>query len=91
VVELTKLGPFWFPDMFSSLGLSGSAGLMVGLIVVFAILPTIFIQYVQFSSSGRLKISCTFKLPRQVILTLRLLGGRDEVFEREGRRMSWMQ
>jgi hypothetical protein len=31
--------------MFSSLGLSGSAGLMVGLIVVFSILPTIFIQW----------------------------------------------
>jgi len=39
------IGPFWFPDMFSSLGLSGSAGLMVGIIVVVAILPTMFIQW----------------------------------------------
>jgi len=38
------IGPFWFPDMFTSLGLAGSAGLMVGLIVVFSILPVIFIQ-----------------------------------------------
>jgi len=40
-----RTGPFWFPDMFSSIGLSGSAGLMVGLIVVFSILPTVFIQW----------------------------------------------
>ncbi|CZR55677.1 related to synaptic vesicle transporter SVOP and related transporters (major facilitator superfamily) [Phialocephala subalpina] len=39
------IGPFWFPDMFTSLGLSGSAGLMVGIIVVFSTLPTIFIQW----------------------------------------------
>jgi hypothetical protein len=31
--------------MFTNVGLSGSAGLMVGIIVVFAILPTIFIQW----------------------------------------------
>ena len=39
------LGPFWFPDMFASLGLTGSGGLMVGIIVVFGILPIIFIQW----------------------------------------------
>jgi hypothetical protein len=44
-IELTNLGPFWFPYMFSSLGLSGSAGLMVGIIVIFSILPTILIQW----------------------------------------------
>jgi hypothetical protein len=44
-VDLTNLGPFWFPDMFSRLGLSGSAGLMVGIIIVFSILPTILIQW----------------------------------------------
>jgi hypothetical protein len=44
-LELTILGPFWFPDMFASLGLRGSAGLMVGIIVMFAILPTMFIQW----------------------------------------------
>jgi hypothetical protein len=42
---MSRIGPFWFPDMFTSLGLAGSAGLMVGLIVVFSILPIIFIQW----------------------------------------------
>jgi hypothetical protein len=40
-----RTGPFWFPDMFSSLGLSGSGGLMVGIIAVFAVLPTVFLQW----------------------------------------------
>lgn len=31
--------------MFSSLGLSGSGGLMAGIIAVFGLLPTIFIQW----------------------------------------------
>lgn len=31
--------------MFASIGLIGSAGLMVGLIVVFAVLPIVFIQW----------------------------------------------
>ena len=39
------IGPFWFPDMFANVGLSGSAGLMVGIIVVVAVLPIIFIQW----------------------------------------------
>ncbi|TVY27140.1 putative efflux pump [Lachnellula hyalina] len=39
------IGPFWFPDMFTSIGLSGSGGLMVGIMVVFSILPTMFIQW----------------------------------------------
>jgi hypothetical protein len=30
--------------MFTNVGLNGSAGLMVGIIVVFAVLPIIFIQ-----------------------------------------------
>ncbi|RDW69933.1 hypothetical protein BP5796_08330 [Coleophoma crateriformis] len=38
------IGPFWFPDMFTSLGLSGSAGLMVGIIIAVSVLPTIYIQ-----------------------------------------------
>ena len=42
---MRRIGPFWFPDMFTNVGLNGSAGLMVGIIVVFAILPTIFIQW----------------------------------------------
>jgi hypothetical protein len=40
-----RLGPFWFPDMFDSIGFKGSAGLMIGIIVVFAILPVLFIQF----------------------------------------------
>jgi MFS family permease len=39
------IGPFWFPDMFTSLGLRGSAGLMIGIIIAVSILPTIFIQF----------------------------------------------
>lgn len=39
------IGPFWFPDMLSSLGLGGSAGLMCGLVVVVSILPIMFIQW----------------------------------------------
>ncbi|KUJ09542.1 MFS transporter [Mollisia scopiformis] len=39
------IGPFWFPNMFSSLGLKGSAGLMVGIIVVVAVVPVVFIQW----------------------------------------------
>jgi hypothetical protein len=30
--------------MFTSLGLSGSGGLMAGIVVIFALLPTMFIQ-----------------------------------------------
>ncbi|OBT38975.1 hypothetical protein VE00_10815 [Pseudogymnoascus sp. WSF 3629] len=37
--------PFWFPYMFNSLGLSGSGVLVAGIVVVFALLPTIFIQW----------------------------------------------
>ncbi|RFU24184.1 hypothetical protein B7463_g12154, partial [Scytalidium lignicola] len=39
------IGPFWFPDMVTTCGLKGSAGLMVGLVLVVSILPTIFIQW----------------------------------------------
>ena len=39
------VGPFWFPDMLDNVGLSGSAGLMTGLIVAFAVLPVIFVQW----------------------------------------------
>jgi len=37
-------GPLWFPDMFDSIGLKQSAGLMVGILFVFVILPVVFIQ-----------------------------------------------
>ncbi|TVY81245.1 Efflux pump radE [Lachnellula suecica] len=39
------IGPFFFPDMFTNLGLDGTAGLMVGILIVFAILPIVFIQW----------------------------------------------
>ncbi|KAI9757720.1 MAG: hypothetical protein M4579_003345 [Chaenotheca gracillima] len=39
------IGPFWFPDMFTSLGLIGSAGLMSGLIVVFSVFPIMALQF----------------------------------------------
>lgn len=31
------IGPFWFPDMFNSIGLKGSAGLMVGIMLVVSV------------------------------------------------------
>lgn len=39
------IGPFWFPDMFTNTGLSGSAGIMIGIVVVVSIIPTLFIQW----------------------------------------------
>ncbi|KAE8420780.1 MFS general substrate transporter [Aspergillus pseudocaelatus] len=37
-------GPFYFPPMFSSLGLGGAAGVMCAIMVVGALIPTIAIQ-----------------------------------------------
>lgn len=39
------IGPFFFPDMYSSLGGSGASGLMVGIIAVCSVIPTIWIQW----------------------------------------------
>lgn len=39
------IGPFWFPDMFTTLGLRGSAGLVVGIVVVVSILPIALLQW----------------------------------------------
>lgn len=39
------IGPFWYPDMFNDIGLYGSAGVMIGLVVVVGILPIVFIQF----------------------------------------------
>jgi hypothetical protein len=39
------IGPFWFPTMFETLGLSRSGGLMVGLMVATVVLPVIFVQW----------------------------------------------
>ena len=44
-VALTYPGPFWFPGIFSSLGLSGSGGLIAGIVTVFGLFPTIFIHW----------------------------------------------
>ncbi|KAI5308391.1 hypothetical protein KEM55_005842 [Ascosphaera atra] len=39
------IGPLYFPDMFANLGLRGSGGLMVGIVVAAALIPTMFIQW----------------------------------------------
>ncbi|MCJ1302715.1 hypothetical protein MMC08_005519, partial [Hypocenomyce scalaris] len=39
------IGPFWFPDMFASLGYAGSGGLCAGIVFIAAWLPTAFIQF----------------------------------------------
>ncbi|KAK5132088.1 hypothetical protein LTR08_000338 [Meristemomyces frigidus] len=39
------IGPFWYPDMLASLGASGSAGLMAGLLFVFCWLPIVLLQF----------------------------------------------
>ena len=38
------IGPFWFPPMFETLGLNGSAGLLVGLLVV-SVWPLMWMQW----------------------------------------------
>ncbi|KAJ5657810.1 uncharacterized protein N7484_001459 [Penicillium longicatenatum] len=40
------LGPFYFPDMFSALGLGGAAGVMVAIIAGCSLCPIIAIQFV---------------------------------------------
>jgi hypothetical protein len=39
------VGPFYMPLMFESLGFSGSAGLMVGIVVLFALLPILGLHW----------------------------------------------
>lgn len=38
------IGPFWFPSMFDSAGIKGSAGIMVGICVVASLLPIIGVK-----------------------------------------------
>ncbi|KAL2218354.1 major facilitator superfamily domain-containing protein [Thermoascus aurantiacus ATCC 26904] len=45
------IGPFWFPDMFTTLGLGGSAGLCAGLVVAVSVLPIALLQWVGGSKS----------------------------------------
>ncbi|KAL9095843.1 MAG: hypothetical protein Q9165_001840 [Trypethelium subeluteriae] len=39
------IGPFWFPDMFNSIGVAGSGGLMAGLIFIASWVPIVFQQW----------------------------------------------
>ncbi|KAH8695582.1 putative MFS transporter [Talaromyces proteolyticus] len=39
------IGPFWLPDMFSSVGVAKSAGIVSALIVAASIFPTILLQW----------------------------------------------
>jgi hypothetical protein len=52
------IGPFWFPDMFTSVGIANSAGVMVALIVGVSLLPVIFVHwrghFMRGEMSGRL-------------------------------------
>lgn len=40
------LGPFYFPDMFENLNFAGSAGLMCGLVLLFAWVPTVVVHFI---------------------------------------------
>jgi hypothetical protein len=39
------IGPFWFPQMFTNVGLYGSAGITTGLLVAGSLVPTIILQW----------------------------------------------
>lgn len=39
------IGPFWFPDMLTTLGGSGSGGLMAGLIFIVSWVPVVVVQW----------------------------------------------
>lgn len=41
-----QLGPFYFPDMFTALGLGGTAGVMVAIIGGCALAPIIAVHFV---------------------------------------------
>lgn len=41
-----QTGPFYFPLMFSKLGLGRAAGLMVGIVAVTSLLPIVAIHFV---------------------------------------------
>jgi hypothetical protein len=43
---LNQLGPFYFPDMFTTLGLGGASGVMVAIIGGCALFPIIAVQFV---------------------------------------------
>ncbi|KAJ6089289.1 hypothetical protein N7467_004505 [Penicillium canescens] len=39
------IGPFWFPQMFETVGWAGGAGIAIALIVAVSIIPTILVQW----------------------------------------------
>ncbi|CAN8101227.1 unnamed protein product [Discula destructiva] len=39
------LGPFWFPSMFSSVGLSNSSAIVAVLIIALSVVPTVLLQW----------------------------------------------
>jgi hypothetical protein len=41
-----QCGPFYFPDMYAKLGLSGAAGVMCGIIAVVSLTPVLLIQLI---------------------------------------------
>lgn len=46
------IGPFWYTDMYASLGNSGSGGLMAGLIFIASIVPVALLQWRKKSQSA---------------------------------------
>lgn len=40
-----QIGPFYFPDLYGSLGFAGGSGLLVGLIFVFAVIPVAIVHF----------------------------------------------
>jgi len=51
------IGPFYFPDMLTSLNVAGACGLMAGLLAIFAVVPIVVIQFL----GGRWRESRTNK------------------------------
>ncbi|KAK9773094.1 putative Major facilitator superfamily (MFS) profile domain-containing protein [Seiridium cardinale] len=39
------IGPFWFPQLIEAAGMPGTAGVATGMMVVFAVLPTLYLQF----------------------------------------------
>ncbi|ETS78155.1 hypothetical protein PFICI_10217 [Pestalotiopsis fici W106-1] len=39
------IGPFWFPQLIEKAGLRGTAGVATAMMVVFSVLPTLFLQF----------------------------------------------
>lgn len=61
------LGPFWFTAMYDSLGISGSGGLLAGLIFLISVVPTALLQWRKQSQGAGVPaaIGQTGVVPRQ--------------------------